>query len=130
VKKFLLGTLATLVLAAADFGLLVWIGSHVGAWPAIAFAAASAVIGIVAGKKLGSKMIASWTESVRQQRMPEEGALAGGLILYGSMLLVLPGPVTSVMPPSVAPSASGCSRSSTSRVRRPSSARRASSTTR
>ncbi len=74
--------------------LLTYLGTLLGVWPTIALVLVTGAIGAWLAKQEGLRVWTRWQEALAAGRMPEEGILAGVLVLVGGVLLVTPGVLT------------------------------------
>ena len=77
--------------------LLVRIGRLVGVAPVVGFLVAMGLLGAIMAKSKGRKVIRQWQAASAQGQVPEEGVLGGVLILFGALLLILPGILSDVL---------------------------------
>lgn len=88
--------LFTLVPLAETF-LLYVLGQHMGFWATVGVILLTGVLGAALAKREGLKVWRSWTESLAQGRLPEEGIVGGLLVLVGGVLLITPGVLTDLV---------------------------------
>ncbi len=87
--------LFTLIPLAETF-LLYVLGQHLGFWATVGIILLTGVLGAALAKREGLKVWRSWTESLAEGRLPEEGIVGGVLVLVGGVLLLTPGVLTDV----------------------------------
>ncbi len=83
-----------ILLPLVDLLLLLWIGSRIGAGPALALVLVTGFAGAVLAKLEGLRVLRSYRAALASGRLPEEGVLSGLLVLLGAALLVAPGVIT------------------------------------
>jgi UPF0716 protein FxsA len=83
----------TLIPLAETF-LLYVLGQHMGLWATIGVILLTGVLGAALAKREGLRVWKTWTQSLAQGRLPEEGIVGGVLVLVGGVLLVTPGVLT------------------------------------
>jgi UPF0716 protein FxsA len=89
--------LAFTLLPFLELFLLIRIGRVVGAGSTIAFVVAMGILGAALAKTQGRKVLLEWQDALAAGRVPEEGVLGGVLVLFGGLLLIVPGIITDVL---------------------------------
>lgn len=85
------------VLPVVDLWLLLRIGGRMGFWPTFALTVGMALLGAFLAKREGAKILAQWRRAMAELRMPEDGLVAGVLVIVGAALLAAPGVLTDVV---------------------------------
>ncbi len=88
--------LLILLVPLADLYLLVLAGRLLGAWPVLGFVLASAVVGGWLARREGRRVLRGFQEARDAGRAPPEGLLSAGLVAMAGLLMVLPGPVSTL----------------------------------
>lgn len=78
----------------AEVWLLIEIGQRVGFWPTVGLVVGMGLIGSWLAKYEGLRVVRSTQRALAEGRVPEEGVIAGLLVLLGGVLLVTPGVLT------------------------------------
>lgn len=89
-KLFLLFTVVPLV----ELFLLLRIGERLGGFATVALVVVTGMLGAAMARFEGLRVLRSWQTALRQGRLPEDGVVAGVLVLVGGVLLVTPGVLT------------------------------------
>lgn len=85
-----------IVIPAIELGLLIEIGSAIGALPTIGLIILTGIVGAALAKRQGLSTLRSIQTATSQGQMPVDQLVDGGLILVAGALLVTPGVLTDV----------------------------------
>src|SRR5688572_23346233 len=86
-----------ITLPILDLYLLVRAGEMMGAWWAVLFVMATAVLGVHCVKRAGLHTVSQVSEALSKRMAPTSALLEGLLSLMGGVLLVLPGVMSDVL---------------------------------
>lgn len=85
-----------IVTPIVEIMLLVRVGKLVGIVPTVAFVVGMGLLGATLARSQGRKVIRQWQEAASLGVVPEEGVLSGILVLFGALLMILPGVISDV----------------------------------
>lgn len=77
-----------------EIWLLLFVGGQIGFWPTVGITLITALVGGRLASGEGRRVLGQWREALASGRVPDEGILAGVLILVGGVLLITPGILT------------------------------------
>jgi len=89
--------LVFVVVQLADLCALIWIGQKIGFWSMFGLTFAIGMLGSALARYEGMRVWRGWNAALEQRRAPEEGVVAGMLVLLGAVLLVAPGFGTDIL---------------------------------
>ncbi len=92
----MLGRLILLIIIGgmAELYILIKIGSHIGGFNTILLVVMTAVLGALLARRQSLRTLQQIQLSLSQGQIPAEELIDGVLILFGSILLVIPGVLT------------------------------------
>jgi UPF0716 protein FxsA len=91
-----LAVLLFILVPIIDLLLLIEIATRIGVWPVLGFVAASALLGGVLARREGRRVLHDVEEAARAGQVPREGLASAGMRSFARLLLVLPGPLTTL----------------------------------
>ena len=85
-----------IVVPLLELYLLTLVAQAAGFWSAVALTVGTGLVGGALAKREGIRVWQSWQSALARLEVPEEGVVAGLLVLVGGVLLVTPGVLTDV----------------------------------
>jgi UPF0716 protein FxsA len=89
--------LTLLIIPAIELGVFIWIGDIIGPWWIVTLIILSGLLGISLAKKQGRAVWIKAQQSMNNRQAPTKEIVDGICILFGGVLLFLPGFITDII---------------------------------